>query len=88
MALMSFGYASSLALCICMIYYGSTAVNKCPAGPTVPIYLVGEYSCNLVHIYHDHVSELCENEMFLATPLFLPENWPEMPLGKITFTIE
>ena len=42
MALMSFGYVASLSLCTCMIYYGSTTVDKCPAEPKIPLYLIGE----------------------------------------------
>ena len=42
MVSMSFGYVASLALCTCMVYYGSVALNDCPAEPKLPIYLISE----------------------------------------------
>ena len=42
MVSMSFGYVASLALCTCMVYYGSVALNDCPSEPKLPIYLISE----------------------------------------------
>ena len=42
MASMSLGYVAALALCTCMVYYGSVALGDCPSEPKLPIYLISK----------------------------------------------